>query len=561
MGSVAPDDDMSKSPKSNIAVQNNLLNDEGSAGYKDWLSKSTTLEDIYRHYNQPQNRFDEFIEEDEKEEEFDEEYNGHMPGYAIPSHGHSIDTPAKHRGHTGLGMYYGGGKYQGGVYPYPSAVYHSGGNSGYPHGGGSSGYHGGGYHTGGSSGYSHGGGSIHHDEGGGYTYQDHESEAGAGHSAYGGLHAIHEHEHVYHTYPPKYQGHHEEGYNSKEHDLVDLFDIALTALAFLSFGMFIVHVIMCISAAHQDATTTAASMMMPMSMGPTSTGTGGMLPTSTGNGGGDGSMTATGGGGTATGGGTTGAGEGTPTGGGGTSTGSGATPTDSDNGGAGGDGGDGGDDSMGTATGGGTTGDGSTGGGTGDGDTGGGDGENMGGSTGAASPGTATGTGDGDTTTGGGTTSTGTGDGGDGADGDSTGTGAGRDTLNFRWKRDIPTITNPNNQALNELARRVLVSIEAALIANNDGGVCLRKSLCENNKFSRTLEGKDKIIIPMWSLGMSWLSGRLVKNISSATSMLDTLKASVLGLGRADCEIIYQECDLRREVIERRRRRRRRSTG
>lgn len=43
--------------------------------------------------------------------------------------------------------------------------------------------------------------------------------------------------------------HYSSGGNIKEHDLTDLFDIALTALAFLSFGMFIIHVIMCISLA------------------------------------------------------------------------------------------------------------------------------------------------------------------------------------------------------------------------------------------------------------------------------------------------------------------------
>lgn len=36
-------------------------------------------------------------------------------------------------------------------------------------------------------------------------------------------------------------------HSEKTHDLSDLFDIALTALAYLSFGMFIIHVIMCIS--------------------------------------------------------------------------------------------------------------------------------------------------------------------------------------------------------------------------------------------------------------------------------------------------------------------------
>lgn len=70
--------------------------------------------------------------------------------------------------------------------------------------------------------------------------------------------------------------------------------------------------------------------------------------------------------------------------------------------------------------------------------------------------------------------------------------------VRLRMRRDIPTITQPNNVALNELARRVLTSIEAAFVAVNDNGECLRRSLCENNKYSRTLNDRSKIWIPVW---------------------------------------------------------------
>lgn len=72
------------------------------------------------------------------------------------------------------------------------------------------------------------------------------------------------------------------------------------------------------------------------------------------------------------------------------------------------------------------------------------------------------------------------------------------DTLNFRLKRTIPTITNPNNLLLNELAKRVLMAIDSVAIAYNDSGTCLRNMLCENNKWSRTLHGKNKLLIPMF---------------------------------------------------------------
>lgn len=68
------------------------------------------MEDIYRHYDQAQNKIDaDIIDEEDKDEDFDEEYT---TGYLYP-HPHEGQVPVKHRGPTGLGMYYAGGKYQG----------------------------------------------------------------------------------------------------------------------------------------------------------------------------------------------------------------------------------------------------------------------------------------------------------------------------------------------------------------------------------------------------------------------------------------------------------------
>lgn len=50
-----------------------------------------------------------------------------------------------------------------------------------------------------------------------------------------------------------------------------------------------------------------------------------------------------------------------------------------------------------------------------------------------------------------------------------------------------------------------------------------------------------------YSLGMSWLSGKLIRNGSSSTNMLDTLKSALLGLGNADCELMYSKCELQKE--------------
>lgn len=76
--------------------------------------------------------------------------------------------------------------------------------------------------------------------------------------------------------------------------------------------------------------------------------------------------------------------------------------------------------------------------------------------------------------------------------------GGTRDDPNPRSRRGIPTITQPNNVALNELARRILTSMEAAFVAHQDDGDCLRKSLCENNKYARSLDDRNKIWIPVW---------------------------------------------------------------
>lgn len=74
----------------------------------------------------------------------------------------------------------------------------------------------------------------------------------------------------------------------------------------------------------------------------------------------------------------------------------------------------------------------------------------------------------------------------------------------------------------------------------------------------RTLTKKVYLRNNIFSLGMSWLSGRLTKKMPVASSMLDSLKASILGLGNAHCEVIYQDCDLKDETRKRRRRRRKR---
>ncbi|XP_015127758.2 uncharacterized protein LOC107048844 [Diachasma alloeum] len=112
-----------------------------------------------------------------------------------------------------------------------------------------------------------------------------------------------------------------------------------------------------------------------------------------------------------------------------------------------------------------------------------------------------------------------------------------------------------NNAELNELAHRVLRSIEAAMVAEHDAGRCLRWTLCRDNQHSRNMNTAQKVWLPVWSLGMSWLCGRMFRQ-GTWPVMFDSIKASILGLGGANCDDLYPGCNLADERRKRRRRRR-----
>lgn len=62
---------------------------------------------------------------------------------------------------------------------------------------------------------------------------------------------------------------------------------------------------------------------------------------------------------------------------------------------------------------------------------------------------------------------------------------------------DLP-LSSGSNEDLNDLSYRVLRSIEAAMIAEADSGNCLRKTLCENNRYSKQTNDDRRIWIPVW---------------------------------------------------------------
>lgn len=65
-----------------------------------------------------------------------------------------------------------------------------------------------------------------------------------------------------------------------------------------------------------------------------------------------------------------------------------------------------------------------------------------------------------------------------------------------RTKREVPS-----EELLNEMAYRVMTSIDRLMELNrptNDTDQCLQFSLCENNKYSRSMPGNTKIWLPIW---------------------------------------------------------------
>ncbi|XP_016836835.2 uncharacterized protein LOC103315533 [Nasonia vitripennis] len=328
----------------NVTVHDKLLSDEGSSKYKDWLHRTTTLDDIYRHYapHKVLKKKHEVHEDPEPEGEI-EEFEGELTGYSMPS---PMNT-GKMGKPGGVPSMMSGGIEKGDMLSSPTGY-----------------------------GYPNYGPPMHHDF----------------------VPTIHEQ----HIYLPSHDDHEDDEYHhgpvyhskGKGHDLSirDFFEIALTALAFLAFGLFIIQLLMNIT--NPMTMTTAATQVV----------------------------------------------------------------TDIDQ----------------------------------------------------------------------------------------------------RFKRhvfDAHSLNYSGNEELNELSHRVLRSIEAVLVAQADHGMCLRRLLCEDNRFSRDTSGGRRIWIPVWSLGMSWASGRVL-NRDPWTAMLDSVKASVLGLGRANCAALYPECDLWRERVKRRRRRR-----
>lgn len=89
---------------------------------------------------------------------------------------------------------------------------------------------------------------------------------------------------------------------------------------------------------------------------------------------------------------------------------------------------------------------------------------------------------------------------------------------------------------MNELSRRALLSTEATMNITIDDGKCHLKVLCDNNLYAKEMSDGQQIWMPVWSLGISYLSSRF-KMGNSSTNILESLKAVILGIGGGDCGV------------------------
>lgn len=96
---------------------------------------------------------------------------------------------------------------------------------------------------------------------------------------------------------------------------------------------------------------------------------------------------------------------------------------------------------------------------------------------------------------------------------------------------------------IDDVAKMVLRSIDAVTVAQLDEGKCLRRTLCEFNKKARSQKDNQKMWMPIWTLGMSWLSSRMIKPTVSMP-ILESLRAAAIGLGNGNCRQYFSECQL-----------------
>lgn len=105
--------------------------------------------------------------------------------------------------------------------------------------------------------------------------------------------------------------------------------------------------------------------------------------------------------------------------------------------------------------------------------------------------------------------------------------------LEVRVRRSIEEYSPESIRQVNDISKRTLQSIEAFLVAKHDRGQCLKRFICENNKFSRKAPDIQKYTVPIFGISLSYLSNKL--NAFPVTANLENLQASLIGLGNGNC--------------------------
>nr|XP_029728574.1 uncharacterized protein LOC109429721 [Aedes albopictus] len=101
-----------------------------------------------------------------------------------------------------------------------------------------------------------------------------------------------------------------------------------------------------------------------------------------------------------------------------------------------------------------------------------------------------------------------------------------------RTARALLDMESARLREINEIARKVLDSMDAAVFARRDEGQCVQRVICESQQLSKELKYARGYWMSVWNLGVSWLTGSMVDPDSSSGATLGCLRAILSWPGR-----------------------------